>query len=181
MSQRFLACLIIIVFGLAIAASLHLVTGPLRYIGVGLAGWLSIAAYIDARRFLLLDVLTLPLVLAGLVLSVFGLGPGLLDASLGAALGYGVFWAVSEFYLRVRGIDGLGLGDAKLLAAAGAWCGALQLPFVVLIGSLSALLAIAVSVLRGRSITAQTKLPFGPFLSLGYFVVWVMKAHGGLT
>ncbi|MEM9877965.1 MAG: A24 family peptidase [Pseudomonadota bacterium] len=167
-----------------VAGALFIADGPFRLIGAGLACWLSWASYVDAQRYLLLDIHTLPLALAGLGLAAAGLGPSLISAAGGAALGYGVFWAVSALYRRLRGVDGLGLGDAKLMCAAGAWCGALQLPFVVLLGSVSALAAVTLFALSGAVVTGSLKLPFGPFLSFGFFVTWmvfVAADHPGFT
>lgn len=160
------------------AASIVLLSAPVNYIGAALAAWLSVASFIDARDFLLLDVLTLPLALAGLVLAYAGYGPGVLSAALGAAIGYLALWGIGALYLRLRGRHGLGLGDAKLLCAAGAWCGALALPMVLLVGSLSALLYIAGLALTGQKIDPNFKLPFGPFLSIGFFCTWFLVVSG---
>lgn len=151
---------------------------PLSLIGAGLALWLAYASYIDMRRFLLLDVLTLPLVLAGLALAFFGYGPPFMQACLGALIGFGAFWLVSTCYLKVRGKPGLGLGDAKLMAAAGAWCGVLALPFVVLLGSVSALIWVGSLAARGVDVSGTLKVPFGPFLSVGLFVTWLLVNAG---
>lgn len=153
---------------------------PPAWVGAGLALWLSYASYIDIRSYLLLDVLTLPLVLIGLGLAFLGQGPNLLDATLGAAVGYGALWALAVLYRKVRGHDGLGLGDAKLLSAAGAWCGAMALPFVLLIGSLSALAVVGAAVLAGQQLGSQAKIPFGPFLSLGFFLTWLLQGQSVL-
>lgn len=160
----------------ACALSWVYLSGLSRYLGGALALWLAYASYIDVRRYLLLDILTLPLALFGLGLAYLGLGPVLLDACLGAALGYGVFWLTSVLYFKIRGRHGLGLGDAKLMCAAGAWCGALALPFVVLIGSFAALAYVTLIAAFGRGVTADFKLPFGPFLSVGFFATWFLQA-----
>jgi len=95
------------------------------------------------------------------------------DRVPGAALGYlflaGVAWA----YRRLRGREGLGLGDAKLFAAAGAWVGAFALPSVLLGAAVSALAAAAVMVLCGRSLSRSSALPFGPFLAAATWAVWL--------
>lgn len=70
-------------------------------------------------------------------------------------------------YARLRGRTGLGLGDVKFVAAAMPWIGLAHLPLMILIASLSALLAVAALHLSGRRIGAGTQLPFGPFLVLG--------------
>jgi leader peptidase (prepilin peptidase)/N-methyltransferase len=140
-----------IVFEGALTAALALVLG-----------WL---AWIDMRTFRLPDLLTLPLVLAGLAISALRVQGWPFEAGLGALLGFGIFALLGQIYFRRRGVEGLGLGDAKLLAAAGAWLGWAALPWVVL---LAALPAISVAVLRG-----QTKLAFGPYLCAAFLICWL--------
>ena len=126
-------------------------------------------AWIDARTRRLPNLVTYPLVLMGLVWA-FGTQPDLYPHLLGAALGYGVFWAVEVAYRAVRKRDGLGRGDAKLLAAGGAWCGAAALPVIVLIGSLAALVAV-----WPRRKDRALKIAFGPFLALAIGAVWLAQ------
>ncbi|HJU16493.1 MAG TPA: prepilin peptidase, partial [Stellaceae bacterium] len=108
-----------------------------------LGWWLLVLAWVDARCWLLPDALTLPLVLAGLIAAA-GLAPdALLDRALGAALGYAILAGIAFFYRKARGRDGLGGGDAKLLAASGAWVGAGGLPSVIFLAAAAALVAAA--------------------------------------
>ncbi|MEC7289105.1 MAG: A24 family peptidase, partial [Pseudomonadota bacterium] len=91
---------------------------------LGLATALLALAYIDLRTGLLLDVINFPLIAAGIVWAVFaapGTGVGWLHSVLGAALGYGLIAGLAYAWRRWRGYEGIGLGDAKLLAAGGAW------------------------------------------------------------
>ncbi len=83
-------------------------------------GWTLLAlAAIDLRHYLLPDVLTLPLIPAGLAVA-YALDPARLpDHALGAALGFAAFAAIGSAYRRLRGREGLGLGDAKLLGGGG--------------------------------------------------------------
>src|SRR5262249_28811452 len=128
--------------------------------------WLLALGWIDIRRWLLPDVLTLPLVIAGLAAAV-AFDPGqLTERALGAALGYLGLPAVALLDRRVRGREGLGHGDAKLRAASGGWVGATALPQVVLGGAVAALIAAAGLRLAGVPISAGSALPFGPFLAL---------------
>ena len=135
--------------------------------GAVLLAALAGLAAIDARTGRLPDIVTVPLILAGLVWS-FDLVPDWYDHLLGAALGYGVFWAVEVLYRLIRRRDGLGRGDAKLLAAGGAWCGVFALPVIVLLASLSAL---GVVLVRGAE--RDARLAFGPYLSLAIGLVWL--------
>lgn len=134
--------------------------------GVFLALVLGWASLIDARRMILPDWLTLPLIPLGWALSWLE-EPILADRLIGSAAGFLALAGIAWIYKRVRGRDGLGLGDAKLLAAAGAWAGWQALPSVVLIGSVTALLWVAV-----RRPDPNQPFPFGPFLAAGFWLVW---------
>jgi prepilin signal peptidase PulO-like enzyme (type II secretory pathway) len=79
--------------------------------------------------------------------------------------------AVRARYARWRGYHGLGMGDVKLLAASTVWVGPLGVSWLILAACLSALATIAVMRLRGRTIGATTRLPFGPHIAVGLVVV----------
>ncbi|MEM9289667.1 MAG: A24 family peptidase [Pseudomonadota bacterium] len=161
-----------VALGFAFAAFESL-SPPEGYLGVILALLLGLASIIDARHFILPDVITLPLTVMGLgIAAIFG-GLTIFESAIGAVAGYTSFWLIASLYKRRRGIDGLGLGDAKLMAAAGAWCGVLLLPFVVLVGSVSALVWVAIAALYTRQLKATSAIPFGPFLSLGFITIWL--------
>lgn len=96
------------------------------------------------------------------------------DALLGSALGFGIFLAMALFYEKVRKIEGLGMGDVKMMAWLGAWLGAWAVPQLVLIASLSAMIVGLVS-MRTSGEGMRTALPFGPFLALGAWAVWVLN------
>jgi len=129
-------------------------------------------AWIDAEHGILPDALTLPLIPAGLLAAL--LAPEeLADRALGAASGYLGLIALAWVYRRLRRREGLGGGDAKLLAAAGAWIGASGLPSVLFGGAAAALLAAAGLAFAGREIRRDTALPFGPFLALATWLVWL--------
>lgn len=140
--------------------------------------WTLIAlAVIDAQTGYLPDMLTLPLIIAGFLTNGLAANGGgnfvpLTDAIIGAIAGGGVFWAIAAGYRALRGHDGLGLGDAKLLAALGAWLGWMALAPIVLIASLAAIILILMSrALAGDAensddITGQTLIRFGPALAI---------------
>ena len=141
--------------------------GNLLATGVLSAGLLAIAVT-DWRQFRIPDLLSLPLMGLGLMLS---LASGDWQMRLaGAVVGYLAFWLVETVYRRLRGEDGLGRGDAKLLAVGGAWCGLTGLPMIVLIAAGSALI-FALATGRGR----RDALPFGPFLSLAIAMVYILN------
>lgn len=137
-------------------------------VGAGLIGALIWLSVIDAREFRLPNFLTFPLIAAGLIYNLMQ-STDFYPYLLGAVLGYAAFWVIENAYKLIRKKDGLGRGDAKLLAAGGAWCAWSGLPFIVLIGSGSALIWL---VLSGQAKAKDMRLPFGPFLSLAIAIVW---------
>ena len=134
--------------------------------GLCLFGVLTALAAIDFRTFILPNILTLPLIVIGLGFSYWQ--SALTSGVIGAVIGYTGFVALELVYKKVRGKHGLGRGDAKLLAAGGAWCGWYGLPFIILIASASGL----VHALLQRKSEAPI-LPFGPHLALGIFLTWL--------
>ncbi len=137
-------------------------------------GWALLAlAAIDLRRLVLPDSLTLPLAACGLAVAWLVAPASLFDHALGAATGFATFALIAVAYRRLRGREGLGLGDAKLLAAAGAWVSWPGLAGVVLLaGSLGLALALARR-LGGRAVTPAERIAFGPYLSFGTWVIWL--------
>ena len=146
------------------------------WVDCGLGWTLLTLAWIDWSYFLLPDVLTLPLLLAGLGLTFAWEPAALSDHSIASVLAYLSFQGLGYAYRRLRGRDGLGGGDAKLIAAASAWCGMAALPFVVLGSALLGLLAALGLALAGRTVTSTTRIPFGPCIALTFWLVWL---HGG--
>lgn len=145
--------------------------------GMGLGWALLWLAVTDARSYLLPDKITLPLIAAGLF-SGYLLHPAVfLDHLIGAAAGYLVLWGVAAIFRELRGYPGLGLGDAKLFAAAGAWLTWQGLPTVLAIASFAGLSMVLASRLAGRPAAAQEfadkPIPFGPPLALGIWLVWL--------
>ncbi|NHK29067.1 prepilin peptidase [Parvularcula flava] len=130
---------------------------------------------IDLETGYLPDMLTLPLIALGLIGGLisewfWGFVP-FFDALIGAIVGYGVFWLIRFIYLKMRGIEGLGLGDAKMLAGLGAVAGWMSLPLVVLAASLAGLVFVGIMHLRGKVVGAQTAIRFGPFLAIGGLLI----------
>jgi leader peptidase (prepilin peptidase)/N-methyltransferase len=130
--------------------------------------WSLIAlTFIDFDTQLLPDNVTLPLVWAGLLANVAGFVPGvgLRDAVIGAVAGYVALWSVYWLFKLIRGKEGMGYGDFKLLAALGAWLGWQMLPLIVLLSSVvGAVIGIGLVVFKGRD--HQIPLAFGPYLAI---------------
>jgi leader peptidase (prepilin peptidase)/N-methyltransferase len=119
----------------------------------------------DLRHKILPHVITLPGIIVGFVSSFF-LPPGWISSLIGLVVGGGFLLAIAEAYHRIRGQEGLGMGDVKLLAMIGAFLGwklvLLTLVFASFTGSLAGGLMIA----TGRG-TMKYELPFGTFLAVG--------------
>ena len=94
----------------------------------------------------------------------------LVDAILGAAVGSGLLWLVSEAYFRLRGREGMGLGDVKMMLMAGAFLGAKRTLLTILAGSLLGS-ALGVAIIVARRKDADYELPFGTFLGAGALLV----------
>jgi leader peptidase (prepilin peptidase) / N-methyltransferase len=135
--------------------------------------------YIDAEIQILPDVIDLPGIAIGIAIGAFGLDQltnglvlahSLLDSILGAAIGGGVLLTIALAYKLLRHIEGMGLGDVKMLAMIGAVMGAQALLPVLLIASVSgALCAIPLAVRHDKGM--QLAIPFGVFLGFGAITV----------
>lgn len=136
---------------------------------VGLCGWMSV---IDWRTYRLPNPLTGALAVMGLT-QAYVMQMDIWPYVIGAVLGYAVFVAIEITFKHLRGIDGLGRGDAKLLGAAGAWVGWAGLPYVVLIGSVMGI--VGVLILSRKNADGHAVIAFGPYLCVGLIVVWVAQ------
>jgi len=130
------------------------------------AGTLVILSFIDFDHKILPDVLTLPGIAVGWLVSFLPGGISWADSLIGLIAGGGSLYLVAWAYERITGREGLGGGDIKLLAMIGAWMGWESLPLIVLMSSLSGAVIGSVFILWGGK-GARTQIPFGPFLSLG--------------
>lgn len=159
--------------------------------GILFLGWMLIAlAIVDIRTFTLPDVLTVPLALTGVIHSAWvdattmgELADHLLAAGhavIAGGVGFLLMAAVAWLFRAARGLDGLGLGDAKLLAASAAWLGLAALPTVILLGALSGLVVSVVAhrVMRTRTPLRTMPIPFGPYLAAS---TWIVALYGPLA
>jgi leader peptidase (prepilin peptidase)/N-methyltransferase len=142
--------------------------------------WFLIAAAgIDFRTQLLPDSLTLPLLWLGLLLSLVPVFVGTREAVIGAAAGYLALWSVFWLFKLATGKDGMGYGDFKLFAAAGAWMGWTALLPVIIIAALSGAI-MGLILLRVRGQDRSIPFAFGPFLAIAMWVwlIWGPKILG---
>ena len=146
------------------------VPGPAGLWGA-LLGWLLLALLaLDLQHYWLPDRLTLPLLALGLA---GGVGT-LPDRLLGAGLGGGALLLLALGYRRLRGREGLGLGDVKLMAALGAWLSFIWIGPLLLLASVAGLLFAGVSRWRGEvKPDGPLRVPFGACLALAGFPIWL--------
>jgi len=150
------------------------ISGPALILWFLFGSVLVTLALVDYQTGLLPDVLTLPMIWLGLLIQLYPKTKtvGLEWSLIGAVAGYLPLWLLAHIYRLVRGRDGLGMGDLKLLASMGAWSGPIILPSVLFV---AALLAIASYVL-GRicnfnKLGFHEERPFGPWIVLAYGAV----------
>ena len=119
----------------------------------------------DLQHKILPNVITLPGIVVGFVCSVF-LPPGWMSSLIGLAVGGGFLLAIAEAYYRIRGQEGLGMGDVKLLAMIGAFLGWKLVLLTLVFASFTGSLAGGVLIASGRG-NMKYALPFGTFLAVG--------------
>ncbi len=158
-----------------VAALSGAIWGPPGYVAPGciLAIGLAWVTYIDIDRLILPDALTLALIAIGLAVRTFGESDGWSDYYIGALAGFGSLATVALLYEKSRGRAGLGLGDAKLFSASGAWLGWASLPTVLIAASVIGLVGAIVLTLLDRTRTLRTRFAFGPFLACATWLVWL--------
>lgn len=164
----------------AVAASLLLLPDVRGAAGSGLALLMIAIAVVDARRFIIPDELSAAAL--GLGLAIVAWQADDMTAALGAAMLRGAvlafaFWGLRALYRRLRGQDGLGLGDVKLAGVAGVWLDWATIPLAIEIAALSALAVCAVRYFCDRgAVASTTKMPFGLFFAPAIWIAWLLGA-----
>jgi leader peptidase (prepilin peptidase)/N-methyltransferase len=164
----------------AIGTSIWVAPGVPGYLGAGLALIMLAIAVIDARLFVIPDELNA----AGFILALFN--AALTAQAMWEAVGFAVlrgtvlallFFGLRAGYQCLRGREGIGLGDVKLAAVAGAWLGTLTIPIAVEIAALAALAVYGVRhYAMGRALDTAAKFPFGLFLAPSIWIGWLLDA-----
>ena len=148
-------------FGLTLAALLLLI----------LSIFFIIIFFIDLKHFIIPNELTFPLMIIGFIKSfdpnlnqtIF---PNYINSLIGGVFGYLIIWLIIFFYKKVRKKEGMGLGDAKLLAVIGFWFGWVSIPFTIFISSVVALILVIPSLIN-KSRKMSSEIPFGPYIIIG--------------
>lgn len=144
---------------------------PLMVVRVLFGCALIVLFAIDLRHRILPNVITLPGIAIGFVTSLF-LPPGWTASLVGIVLGGGIPFAIAELYYRLRGVEGLGMGDVKMLAMIGAFLGWAPMLLSLIIASITGSL-VGIALIVSRRGGMQAALPFGTFLALGAMVAAV--------
>lgn len=170
------------VLGLILSGVLTWATGAIT----GLAGGyllfsMLLVIVIDYRHLIIPDALSLPAIPLGIAAAVFTFPIPAADIIgnhvLAAAIGGGISFAVRHVYRRLRGVEGLGMGDVKLAAAAGAWVGLDYLAMTCLFATVAALSAVLVRRLAAgpSSMNLTTAIPFGSFIAPAIVIMWLFS------
>ncbi|HUW99073.1 MAG TPA: A24 family peptidase [Acidiferrobacter sp.] len=158
----------------AVASVAHFGLTPWGGLAFLLTAALIALSFIDMQEQVLPDVITLPFLWLGLLANTVGLFASLSSAVWGAVIGYLFLWLTFHAFRLITGKEGMGHGDFKLFALAGAWLGWQLLPLVLLLASLAGALYGGALLLMGRA-SRSTPMPFGPFLCAA---VWVSLFYG---
>ena len=134
----------------------------------------TIIFFIDLKHFIIPNELTFPLMLIGFVKSfepnlnqtIF---PNYINSLIGGVFGYLIIWLIIFFYKKVRNKEGMGLGDAKLMAVVGFWFGWASIPFTIFISSFVALIFSIPSLIK-KNKNMATQIPFGPYIIIGCII-----------
>jgi leader peptidase (prepilin peptidase)/N-methyltransferase len=172
---------IVIAGAAGIAASVLLLPDARGVAGGGLALLMIAIAVVDARRFIIPDELTIAALALGLVhaalLDTDAIMQSLATAALRGAVLALAFWGLRIAYARLRGREGIGLGDVKLAGVAGVWLDWATMPVAVEIAALAALAVYAVRRFRGgRSGRRTIRLPFGLFFAPAIWIGWLLES-----
>jgi leader peptidase (prepilin peptidase) / N-methyltransferase len=141
-------------------------------IGLALFALLLGVAIIDVQQMIIPNWANAALLVLGAINVVLTEIPSAADALIGASIGATTFLAVKVIYKALRGKEGLGWGDVKFMAGAGSLIGPLLLPWLVIVASLSGLVA----AFFHQSGSSTKRLPFAPHLALGLMFCWLLQA-----
>jgi len=164
----------------AVATSLWVAPGFRGVPGALLALVTLAISVVDARQYIIPDTLTATALGLALVNAALRGETALAGLELAVLRGLVLavcFLALRDVYQRIRGRQGIGLGDVKLAAVAGAWLEWPTIPIAIEIAALAALAAVVIrQLVRGRPLRAAGRLPFGLFLAPAIWLGWLLDA-----
>lgn len=140
-----------------------------------LCATLLVVIVIDIHHQIIPDTISLPGIAIGFLFSLFSDSLAWSDSLIGIITGGGILYAIAWGYFMLRKQDGMGGGDIKLLAMLGAWLGWQALPFIIFVSSLTGAI-IGIIALRIQDENRNTRIPFGPFLSVAA-ILYLFFSH----
>ena len=163
-------CVVYFVYGLSVTTLLFII----------LSIFFIIIFFIDLKHFIIPDELSFPLMFIGLLKSFYPnldqeLFPNLINSLIGGILGYVIIWVIIFLYKKIKNKEGMGLGDAKLMAVIGFWFGWVSIPFTIFISSVVALIIVVPSLIN-QSKKMSSEIPFGPYIIIGC-IVYIIFAN----
>ena len=137
-----------------------------------------ITFFIDLKHFIIPNSLTFSMMILGFIKSfdpnLNSIFPNYINSLIGGLFGYGIIFSIIFFYKQIRKKEGMGLGDAKLLAVIGFWFGWIAIPFVLFLSSIFALVSVIPDLIKkNKKMTSQ--IPFGPYIILATIFYLVFK------
>jgi len=134
--------------------------------------------FIDLKHYIIPNILTFPMMVLGFVKSfdpnLNPIFPNYINSLIGGIFGYLIIWTIILFYKKIRNKEGMGLGDAKLLAVIGFWFGWISIPFVIFLSSAIALIIVIPDLLK-KSKKLSSQIPFGPHIIIATLIFIVFK------
>lgn len=136
---------------------------------------LAVCAWIDLSRLVIPNLGNAALLAGAAVFTWISPHRTSVDATLGAVIGAGLFLSVALTFRYARGHEGLGLGDVKFMAGAGAWVGWQGVAPLILVASVSALIVVAGTCVVQGTFDPRKRWPFAPFLGVATALVWSLQ------
>ena len=134
--------------------------------------------FIDLKHYIIPNILTFPMMVLGFVKSfdpnLNPIFPNYTNSLIGGIFGYLIIWTIILFYKKIRNKEGMGLGDAKLLAVIGFWFGWVSIPFIIFLSSAIALIIVIPDLLK-KSKKLSSQIPFGPYIIIATIIFIAFK------
>ena len=173
--QYFLVELVSAVF---LCLTFSLISNLLDLILLSLIFYIFIVIFvIDLKNYIIPDSLNFSLILLGIIKNFFpetslNLNQDMFQTLIGGAIGYFLIWIIIFSYKKIRSIEAMGLGDAKLLSGFGFLFGLKSVFIILFVASIIGLAYSVPKLFTGKS-SLKTAIPFGPFLIISAIVYYL--------
>ena len=133
--------------------------------------------FIDQKHFIIPDELNFTLIFLAIIHNFFtnfnfSFNDNLLQSLIGGFVGFSVIWLIIYLYDKLKNIEAMGLGDAKLMAALGFFFGWQSVPFILFFASIIGLIFVFPSIINKQK-NLRTEIPFGPSIIYASFIYFV--------